>query len=186
MARRLTVATALAVLFTCMVGPASPAPAANKKKRACTGAAAIPQSSTLPRAYGAVLCLVNRERAQRRVRALRRSSELTRAARGHSTDMVNRRYFAHKSLDGKTPLQRVLRTGYFRGGSGGTVEEALAVGWAQLSTPRSLVTMLMRSASHRRILLNRGLRDIGVGLVLGAPQPGYTGGATLTLDVGRR
>lgn len=185
MARRLTVATALAVLFTSLAGVASPASAAKKKQRACAGASAIPSSTTLPRAYGAILCLVNRERAKRRLRALRRSTELAQAARSHSADMVRRQYFDHRSLDGATVRQRVLRTGYFRGG-GGTVEEVLAVGWAQLSTPRSLVAMLMRSPSHRSILLNRRLRDAGIGLVLGAPQPGYAGGATLTLDVGRR
>jgi len=185
MARRLTVATALAVLFTSMAVVASPASAAKKKQRACAGASAIPKSTTLPRAYDAVVCLVNRERAKRRMRALRRSAELTQAARDHSTDMVSRQYFDHTSLDGKTVRQRVLRTGYFRGGAG-TVQEVLAVGWAQLSTPRSLVANLMRSPSHKSILLNRSLRDVGIGLVLGAPQPGYAGGATLTLDVGRR
>jgi uncharacterized protein YkwD len=181
MARRLTVATALAVLFTCMVGGASPASAAKKKKRACVGASAIPQASTLPRAYDAVLCLVNRERAKRRLRALRRSAQLTQAALDHSADMVSRQYFDHTSLDGATVRQRVLRAGY-----SGSVEEVLAVGWAQLSTPRSLVALLMRSPSHKSILLNRALRDAGIGLVLGAPQPGPGGGATLTLAVGRR
>jgi len=180
MARRLTVATALAVLLTCMVGGASPALAA-KKKRACAAASAIPRATTLPRAYDAVLCLVNQERARRRLKALRHSAELTRAALDHSADMVSRQYFDHTSLDGATVRQRVLRAGY-----SGSVEEALAVGWAQLSTPRSLVALLMRSPSHKSILLNRALRDVGIGLVLGAPQPGYAGGATLALDVGRR
>jgi len=185
MARRFAAATALAVLFTCMVGGASPASAAKKKKRACAGASAIPNPTTLPRAYEAVLCLINQERAQRRLKALRRSTELTQAALDHSTDMVDRQYFAHDSLDGETVRQRVLRTGYFSAG-GGAVEEALAVGWAQLSTPRALVASLMRSASHASIVLSRSLRDIGIGYVLGAPQPGFDGGATLTLNVARR
>ena len=186
MARRLSVATALAVLITSMAAVASPASAAKKRQRACAGASTIPSSTTLARAYDGVLCLVNRERTKRGLRALRRSSELTQAASDHSTDMVSRQYFDHTNLDGETVRERVLRTGYFRGGRAGIVEEALAVGWAQLSTPRSLVAMLMRSRSHAAIVLNRRLRDIGVGLVLGAPQPGYAGGATLTLDVARR
>ena len=101
--------------------------------------------------------------------------------------MVSRQYFNHRSLDGNTPLQRVLRSGYFGGNSSGMVEEALACGWAQLSTPRALVRSLMRSPSHKSILLSRGLRDIGIGLVLGGPQPqpGFSG-ATLTLDFARR
>jgi len=44
----------------------------------------------------------------------------------------------------------------------------------------------MRSKSHKTIMLSRSLRDVGIGLVLGAPQPGMAGGATLTLDLARR
>ena len=185
MSRGFTIAAALAVLSTCMLMGASPASAA-KKKRGCARVLAVPQATTLPQAYQAVLCLINQERARRRLSALRRSAELTRAATDHSTDMVASRFFAHESLDGATPLERVLRSGYFRGRAGGPVEEALACGWAQLSTPRALVASLMSSPAHQRTLLNRSLRDIGVGLVLGAPQPGMPGGATLTLDIARR
>lgn len=186
MGRRFTIAAALAVLLTCMFGTATPASAAKKKTRTCAKVTAIPQAKTLPRAYDAVLCLVNRERARRKLRPLRRSAQLDRAARKHSADMVSRQYFSHQSLSGRTPHQRVLRTGYFRGSSRGTVQEALACGWAQLSTPKALVAVIMRSRSHRSILLSRRLRDIGVGLVLGGPQPGPGRGATLTLMVARR
>ena len=101
--------------------------------------------------------------------------------------MVSRRYFGHQSLEGQTPRQRVLQSGYFRGHATGMIEEVLACGWAHLSTPRALVASLMRSRSHQSILLSRRLRDVGIGLVLGGPQqlPGFSG-ATLTLDVGRR
>jgi len=101
--------------------------------------------------------------------------------------MVARQYFAHDSLEGETVRERVLRSGYFAGRSGGAVEEALACGWMQLSSPKSLVAMLMRSPQHQSILLSRSLRDIGIGLVLGGPQPGVgEGGATLTINVARR
>jgi uncharacterized protein YkwD len=184
MSRGFRIATALAVLFTCSLWGAGPASA---KTRGCTRASAVPKAETLAQADQAVLCLINRERKRRGLRALRSSAQLTQAAVGHSTDMVARQYFAHDGLDGETVRQRVLRTGYFGGSGGGTVEEALACGWMQLSTPRSLVTMLMRSPAHQAILLNRGLRDVGVGLVLGGPQNvGSSGGATLTLNVARR
>lgn len=187
MARRLGLATALTVLLTCMVGGASPAAAAKKKKRACAAVSAIPKETTLPRAYDAVLCLVNQERARRGLRALRRSEQLTRAAVDHSSDMVSRQYFAHANLEGETARERVLRTGYFRGSASGMVLEVLACGWAHRATPRALVTGLMRSPTHQSVLLNGRLRDVGIGLVLGGPQrvPGFSG-ATLTLDVGRR
>lgn len=184
MSRGFTIATALAVLFTCMLWGAGPAAAT---KRACTLTSTAPTADTLPQAYEAVLCLVNRERARRGLRALRRSTQLTQAAMHHSTDMVARQYFAHESLEGETVRQRVLRTGYFAGRAGGAVEETLACGWMQLSSPKALVTMLMRSSQHAAILLNRSLRDVGIGLVLGGPQDvGSGGGATLTLNLARR
>jgi uncharacterized protein YkwD len=147
----------------------------------------MPSQSTLPQSYAAVLCLINQERARRRLLSLRSSPELTQAAVDHSSDMVAHQYFAHNSLDGAGPRQRVASAGYFAGNAGGIVEEALACGWMQLATPRSLVSMLMRSPEHKSILLNRSLRDVGVGLVLGGPQNvGVGGGATLTLDLARR
>ena len=182
MSRGVTIATALVVLVTYM-SAARPAVAA---KRGCARAGAVPRAETLPQAYRAVLCLLNRERGLRGLSPLRKSSQLARAAKGHSRDMVKRRYFAHRSLDGRTPRQRVVRTGYFRGSRAGAVEEALACGWAQLSTPKALVRLLMHSPSHQRIVLSRRLRDVGIGLVLGGPNPTISGGATLTLDLGRR
>lgn len=181
MTRGLRVATALAVLFTCSFA-AGPANAA--KKRGCAGASAEPTAQTLPLANATVLCLVNAHRARRGAAALRGSAPLTRAAIGHSTDMVARRFFAHVSLDGQSPRERVLRAGY---GAAGWIEETLAVGWAHLSTPQALVAAMLRSPTHRSILLNRRLREVGSGLVLGAPQAGVAaGGATLTLDFARR
>ena len=185
MSRGVTNAAALIVLLTCMLWGATPASA--KKKRGCTRASAAPSATTLPQAYAAVLCLINQERASRRLLSLRASAPLTQAAVEHSTDMVARQYFAHDSLEGETVRERVLRSGYFAGRSGGAVEEALACGWMQLSSPKSLVSMLMRSPQHQSILLSRSLRDIGIGLVLGGPQPGVgEGGATLTINVARR
>jgi uncharacterized protein YkwD len=167
-----------------MVGGASPASAA-KKKRGCARAAVVPKAATLPQAYRSVLCLINQERAKRGLSRLRRSAELTQAAVSHSTDMVARQYFAHNSLEGETAQQRVQRTGYFGGGVG-SVEETLASGFAQFATPRALVVSLMRSPQHQAILLSRNVRDVGIGLVLGGTIPGYRGGATLTLDFARR
>ena len=176
---------ALIVLLICMLWGATPASA--KKKRGCTRASAAPSATTLPQAYAAVLCLINQERASRRLLSLRASAPLTQAAVDHSTDMVARQYFAHDSLEGETVRARVLRSGYFAGKSGGAVEEALACGWMQRSSPKSLVAMLMRDPPHQSILLSRSLRDIGIGFVLGGPQPGVgAGGATLTINVARR
>src|SRR5690349_13009860 len=97
MSRGLTIAAALAVLFTCMLGGAAPASA---KKRGCAGASALPSAGGIAQSYSALLCLINRQRTRHRLRALRTSSQLTQAATDHSADMVAHQYFAHESLDG--------------------------------------------------------------------------------------
>jgi hypothetical protein len=46
-------------------------------------------------------------------------------------------------------------------------------GWGTpLQTPRSAVTWWMNSSGHRANILDPALKDLGVGVVLGAPRPG--------------
>lgn len=177
MSRGVTAATAVVVLFGCWVGNAGAA----AKAPACAGTTAVPKSSTLAQSSDAVLCLINAERARRGLRVLRVAAPLTKAALAHSSDMVARDYFSHVSPDGKTVRQRVLKAGYRRV-TDCVVDEALALGVQDRSTPRELVRMLMTSGVHRGILLSRRNRNVGVGLALGAPTLGVPGGATLTLD----
>ena len=181
MGRRIAVVASI-VLAGLTVGTSTAAAA----KAGCAGASAAPRDATLGRAGGAILCLVNVERRRRGVPRVRASRELGRAAQAHSRDMVARGFFGHVSPEGETVRQRVVRTGYVRRGRG-EIEETL--GWSAgtaLSSPRQFVELLMRSAAHRRILLDRSFRDIGVGLVLGAPATAMPGSATLTLNFGRR
>ena len=180
MSRGVTLATAIVVLLGCWVGTTGAAAQAG-----CARAAAATKSDTLAQSNEAILCLINHERTRRGLRAVRLSAPLSRAALAHSTDMVAHNYFAHESLDGRTARQRVLKTGYFKGGAG-RVDEALALGWQERSSPRQLMRSLMNSQTHRRVLLGRLSRDVGIGLVLGAPTIDMPGGATLTLDFARR
>jgi uncharacterized protein YkwD len=181
MSRGVTVATAVVVLLGCWVGSAGPAAA----QAGCARAAAATKSDTLTQSNDAVLCLINTERTRRGLRAVRLSAPLSSAALAHSADMVAQDYFDHVSPDGTTARQRVLKSGYFTG-SPGWVDEALAMGWQARSSPQQFVRMLMNSRVHRSILLNRGARDVGIGLVVGAPTIDMPGGATLTLDFARR
>ena len=180
MSRGVTVATAVVVLLGCWVGTAGAAAQAG-----CARAASATKSDTLTQSNEAVLCLINTERTRRGLRAVRLSAPLSSAAVAHSSDMVAQNYFDHVSPDGRTARQRVLKTGYFKRGAG-WVDEALAMGWNARSSPRQMVRMLMGSQVHRSILLNRRARDVGIGLVLGAPVIDMPGGATLTLDFARR
>lgn len=147
---------------------------------------AIADTSTLKQASDSVLCLVNSERAGRGLAPLRPSRQLDRSAGAHSRDMVARQYFSHLSPAGTNARQRALRAGYVRKRRVAKVGETIAWGTEGLGTPAELVRSFMSSAGHRRALLDRRYRDIGVGLALGAPISGLGDGATLTLTLGRR
>ena len=165
--------------------PAAPAP---RSASGCKGADVIAlDEPSRRRAKRVVLCLVNRERAARRIAILRVSPLLARAAARYSTSMVQRQYFAHRSPAGDGVRHRTARTGYRRRGRATLLGETLAWGRDATATPTELVTAFMRSPGHRRTMLSRRYRDIGVGIALGAPAPDATGNAaTLTIDFGRR
>ncbi len=153
----------------------------------CARAASLSGTAPVREAVDAVVCLVNRERAKRRKAPVRVSRLLARAAKGHSSDMVRRRYFSHVSANGRTMRQRIARTGYMRKRRSCRTGETIAWGTSDLGSPASLVESFMNSPQHKRILLDRRFRDIGVGLVRGVPVDGWgTDGMTLTLNFGRR
>ena len=171
MSRRIAAltASALSLIF------AAPAAAA------CDGADARPSSDNLAQARSAVVCLMNEERARRGVGPLDADARLDKAAKRHSTDMRKHRYFDHVSPAGRTDVHRARAAGYGRFRSLG---ENLAWGTGVLATPRSIVRSWMDSAGHRRNILDPGFRDVGVGIALGAPVRGHSGGATYTADFG--
>lgn len=164
------------------------AKAAASEAPGCAGATVIPAAPALGQvAADAVLCLVNAERAQRALRSVVASKPLTRAATGHSTDMVRRGYFAHVSPDGLDLRRRVARTGYLRGSRRPALGETIAWGTDMYATPTELVKAFMQSPEHKAIILDGRYREVGIGLALGAPMEGMGGsGTTLSLDFGRR
>jgi uncharacterized protein YkwD len=165
---------------------ASPAVAAGAPT-ACANATVIATNPTTRQAAAdAVLCLINVERAQRGLAAVVSSSMLGRAAVGHASDMVRRKYFSHVTPNGEDLKKRVARTGYMRGGRRVALGETLAWGADAFARPAELVKDLMQSPTHRSIVLDRRYRDVGVGLALGAPMDGMRDGSTLSLNFGRR
>jgi uncharacterized protein YkwD len=182
MLRRITIAGAIAIVLGCLLGTGSAVAADG----GCARAAAVADDTTLSQATDAVLCLVNSERSQRGLGLLRASSELTTSARAHSFDMVRRQYFSHVTPNGSGVRQRAERAGYMRDGQVGKVGETIAWGTEQLGTPAELVRSFMASPGHRRVMLDKAYRDVGIGLVLGAPVDVSGAGATLTLNFGRR
>lgn len=160
---------------------ATGAGAAGATTTGCARATAVADDArALRHARDAVLCLVNRERARRGRPRLRASRALARAAGAHSREMASRGYAGHVSPSGAGAAARARRAGY---GRARLVGETIAWGARRRGSPAALVRALMRSPAHRRLLLDRRFREIGVGLSARTPRAGP--GATLTIALGR-
>jgi uncharacterized protein YkwD len=182
-ARKLTSLVALAAGAALALGT----PTAGAATR-CAHADRIPTRATLAQARAATLCLLNRERAGRGLRALRANSKLRSAAAGHSRDMAARDYFAHDTPSGLSVVDRVRRAGYLRNARSWSVGENIAWGGGSYATPRQIVDMWMHSEGHRANILDGGFREIGIGIAPALPVSGHGAGrgATYTTDFGAR
>jgi uncharacterized protein YkwD len=134
----------------------------------------------------ALRCEIARARARHDVHRLRSDPQLELAAARHAADMVQRRYFAHTSPGGGDVGDRAQRAGYAASGCTWTVGEILAWGAGRRSTAAALVRAWMSSPSHRRILVSRRYRELGVGLRAGTPVEGLRDGVTAAAVLGRR
>lgn len=132
----------------------------------------------------ATVCLVNGERTSRGMRELRTNRRLSRAAVAHNQDMIKQGYFEHVSPTGKDVVDRLRSTGYLGRVRNWLVGENLAWGIGGLSTPREIVTSWMNSPGHRRNMLNRRFREIGIGVVFSIPNDSAPFAATYTTTFG--
>ncbi|HUV03901.1 MAG TPA: CvpA family protein [Armatimonadota bacterium] len=112
-----------------------------------------------PRSEQEMLRLMNRERMQRGLRPLVMNETLRKAARDHSMDMFRRGYFAHVDLDGRTPFQRIRRSGIRFTTAGENLALAPTVHIAHHG--------LMRSPGHRENILRPEFRRVGIGAARG-------------------
>jgi uncharacterized protein YkwD len=153
----------------------------------CNGSLEIPRSANeLTTASRAVACLVNIERAARGIDPLRPDADLARAARGHASDMAQRKYFSHTSANGDGLSDRLKAAGYGDPGDGWRAGEDLGWGTGERSSPNALVDAWLASDHHKRILLSTVYEEIGVGVAGGAPKATGSGlpGATYAMDLG--
>jgi uncharacterized protein YkwD len=139
----------------------------------------VPASNlTVDNAEKAVFCLTNDQRVARGLPAYTRSASLGQAARNHANDAVTRKWWVngadpHTNPDGQGPGERARAAGYCPSGSA-QVHENVYWGWGSPSgpTPRAAVTWWMNSPGHQANILHSGLKQIGLGVAKGAPQPG--------------
>ena len=107
--------------------------------------------------------------------------QLTRAARAHSRDMIEKGYFSHASPSGETLDARLDRYGYEYRIAG----ENLAWGTGTQATPEGTFERWMESPGHRRNVWVGGFREVGVGAATGEYEVGGGHAATMyTVDFG--
>jgi uncharacterized protein YkwD len=106
--------------------------------------------------------------------------QLTRVARSHSEDMIQKRYFSHASPSGETLVARLERSGYeYR-----TAGENIAWGTGLHAAPEDTFERWMGSPGHRDNVLDGGFEEVGVGAATG-DLGGADGHATMyTVDFG--
>src|ERR1700716_373488 len=123
-----------------------------------TGGGIVARAATLDSGENDLLAQVNSFRASRGLSTLIVSDSLTLAAKWMATDMSARNYFAHTSLDGRSPTQRMADAGYpaFATWAG----EDLAAGYASAA---EVLQGWINSPGHLAVLTNPAYRAIGIG-----------------------
>jgi uncharacterized protein YkwD len=135
---------------------------------ACPHAGAKAHEVPLPKLRKAITCLVNRKRSKRDRPRLDPNRKLTRAARDHTEVMLAKDCFRHKCPGEPGLGHRIKRSGYTKGQRSWRFAEDLGYE----STPRLMVKVWLESSFNRRNMLDRGFRDLGVGVGWGAPKRG--------------
>jgi uncharacterized protein YkwD len=129
-------------------------------------------SSSLSATEARFLGAVNDVRAQHDLPAVSVDPRLVAAARGHSRSMVAGQYFAHGAFAARIEQQGVTT---------GRVGETL--GWT--ASPQGAVGRIvdawLKSPEHRRILLDGGYRQVGIGVAEGQFE-GYSDAVVVTAD----
>lgn len=165
-------------------GPSMPLPVHGS----CNGSSLHPSRRNTARVVAATMCLIEREREAYHLGLLRSNGSLGRIAASQAKDMVVGDYFGDNSLTGGTPWRRIRASSYASGARRLSAAQNIGWGTAGLATPAAMVSGWMLSPPHRRIMLTRGYRDIGVGVAPAAPSRLTKGlpGATYTVEFAAR
>ena len=141
-------------------GPAVPRP----------GPAAAAQAGVIyfPQLEDAILDLVNQERANANANLLQRDDTLQTTARGHCDDMFLRNYFSHDDPDGFSAADRIsVSHRKLIGLTGENIWMSVNIDLSdQKKTAASIVSDLMRSATHRANIVNKDYTHIGIGVAV--------------------
>lgn len=153
----------------------------------CQNTELTPSPENIELIRGAVLCLINRKRAENSESPLQLSPALEQAAEGHCQELIADDYFAHVSPSGETPVDRIRTTGYIPSTTDGyVIGENLAWGTYQLSTPQSIVSAWFASPGHLANILEAQYSETGIGVTAAVPASLAEGapGATYAQEFG--
>ena len=150
------------------------------------GPVASAQATTMTKPEKKLMTLVNHMRAKHHLHRLAMVASLERASRAHSRQMVRRGYFGHNSASGESVGARLIRFGYAATGcTCWTVGENIAYGYQASATPHAIFMAWWHSPAHRRVMLTRRFRNLGIGRASGTFK-GVSGIVFYTLDCGAR
>lgn len=149
--------------------------------RTCSGG-----SIELTNAEKSMLERHNHARTRHGLKALCVHPDLTRAARAHSQEMLDKDRASHYSSNGESVKQRLVRYGYTSSGySYYAIGENLAWGCGSHGSPGYIFDWWMHSPDHRSNILNAKFRQVGIGARTGTFQACHQ--ATMyTVDFGTR
>ncbi|MCW3045844.1 MAG: hypothetical protein JWO74_128 [Solirubrobacterales bacterium] len=158
-----------ASLFAAAVLTAALAIPVAAQAQPCAGADVIPTPATAGLAHSATLCLLNNERMARGLPELRSQPTLRSIATRYAGLMVTQGFFDHVSPGGSTLGTRIASSGYTRHSISWSAGENIGWGSGVEATPANMVAAWMASPPHRANILDRHFREIGIGVVAGAP-----------------
>lgn len=133
-----------------------------------------------------MLELHNKARSVRGLKALCVHRKLTKAARAHSQEMLDKDYTSHNSFNGESVKQRLERFGYtFSGLSYYAYGENITWGCGSLGAVDYRFDWWMSSSGHRGNILSTKFRQVGIGVRKGGFRS-CNDASMYTVDFGTR
>jgi uncharacterized protein YkwD len=152
----------------------------------CRFAHRAPNEASRKHARQAVVCLVNKMRRHHGRRGLHVRGALNESGKRHSSYMRRHSCFSHQCPGERNLIGRVEATSYLPCGCSWRLGENIARGTRTAGTPAAIVRAWMHSPPHRAEILDRRLRDVGVGVVWGRRGNRHARMGNYTADFGYR
>lgn len=165
-ARWIAGAALVAATFALLtLGGAAPA-GARGTPDGCPNARAQPADVTVAQLRQAITCLIHQARERRDRKKVRGEPHLKRVAQDHNDVMLEQDCFEHECR-GEAPLEdRIVESGYLEPGD--RFGYAENTGYAK--TPAAMLREWLHSSFHRRNLVGKRFRHLGVGAGKGTPD----------------